>query len=171
MRASSLLIATAVVAGFAMQAPCFGQASPPTPPATEVFTKFKPNDIATILRDAGYRAEVVTENQRTRIRTGMGGYNVYVYLFSCDDDGACASLQYSLGLTKSPIYTLSVANKWNQDKRFAKAYLDTNGNMFLEADVYFRGGVGREVLSATARIFDDSVADFRTMINGLSSTK
>jgi hypothetical protein len=166
---SAVILAAAVAS--MVRAPSFAESAAPAPSAPELIVKLKPNDIASILRDAGYRAEIVTENNRTRIRTGMGGYNVNVYIYGCDEDGACASIQFSLGLTKSPNYTLSVANKWNQDKRFTKAYLDTGGNLFLEADVYFRGGIGRDVVSTSARLFDDLVADFRSMLSALNNPK
>src|SRR5262249_48892705 len=154
-----VLLVLALAVGGLMPAPAFAE------PAAELFSKFKPADLAGILRDAGYRAEVVTENNRSRIRTGMGGYTVVVYLYSCEDDGYCGSLQYSMGLTKSASYTLTIANKWNQEKRYAKAYLDTNGNLYLEYDLSFRGGVTRETVAAAARLFDDLLGDFRTMLN------
>jgi putative sensory transduction regulator len=160
----------AVVASLAWT-PSFAEAVTPAPAQSEMIVKLKANDIASIVRDAGYRAEVVTENNRTRIRTGMSGYNVNVYLYGCDDEAACNSIQFSLGLTKSPSYTLSIANKWNQDKRFTKAYLDTGGNLFMEADVYFRGGVSRDALIASTRLFDDLVADFRSVLNALNNPK
>jgi len=166
----SAVILAAVVATM-VRTPSFAESAVPAPSTAEMLVKLKPNDIASILRDAGYRADVVTENNRTRIRTGMGGYNVNVYMYGCDEDGACSSIQFSLGLTKSPNYTLSVANKWNQDKRFTKAYLDTSGNLFMEADVYFRGGIGRDAVSASARLFDDLVGDFRRMVSAVNRAK
>ncbi len=164
------VILAAVVAS-TVGTPSFAETAAPAPSTPGVIVKFKADDIASILRDAGYRAEIVTENNRTRVRTGMSGYNINVYLYGCDEDGACTSLQYSLGLTKSPSYTLSVANKWNQDKRFTKAYLDVNGNLFLEADVYFRGGTTRDAVASSVRLFDDLVADFRGMLSALSTAK
>ena len=77
-------------------------------------------------------------------------------------------MQLSLGLTKNADFTLSLVNKWNQEKRYAKAYLDTNGNLYLEYDLSFRGGVTRETVAAAARLFDDLLGDFRTMINAAS---
>jgi Putative bacterial sensory transduction regulator len=149
----SFLATIAVVAiALVTLAPCFGQSSP------ELFTTLKPEDVAGILRDAGYRAVFV--------RSGMAGYNVYVYPYGCQE-GRCASLQFSLGLTKNADFTLSMVNKWNQEKRFAKAYLDTNGNLYLESDVYFDGGVTKDTVTAWARLYDSLVGDFRQMMNQL----
>jgi hypothetical protein len=157
----SFLATIAVVAiALVTLAPCFGQSSP------ELFTTLKPEDVAGILRDAGYRAEIVKENNRVFVRSGMAGYNVYVYPYGCQE-GRCASLQFSLGLTKNADFTLSMVNKWNQEKRFAKAYLDTNGNLYLESDVYFDGGVTKDTVTAWARLYDSLVGDFRQMMNQL----
>jgi hypothetical protein len=167
MRPAHLVaVVLAAVVGCLPQSLASGEEAKPAPP--ETFTRFKPDDLATIVRDAGYRAEVDTENNRPRIRAGMAGYNVVIYLYQCTDDGTCGSLQYSVGLTKSPNYTLTLVNKWNEEKRYAKAYLDKNGNMYLEYDLSFSGGITRETVKAAARLFDDLAADFRTMLSAAS---
>jgi hypothetical protein len=127
---------------------------------SQVFTKLKPSEIADILKEAGYRAELVVEPNKTpRIRTGMGGWNVVIYLYGCEGD-TCASIEYSCGVTKAQNYTLNLANKWNQEKRYAKAYLDTDGDMMLEYDLSFRGGVTKDTVVSASRLFDDLVSEF-----------
>jgi Putative bacterial sensory transduction regulator len=164
MRTCLLKIVSAAVISFLFCSPSFGE-SPP-----EIFNKFKPGDIAAILRDAGYRAEFVTENQRPQVRTGMAGYNVVVYFSGCEDDGSCGSLQYSLGIAKSAEFTLTMVNSWNQKKRFAKAYLDAEGNLLLQADVYF-DDVTKETVDASARLFDQLAGEFRSMVSSLGTAR
>ncbi len=162
------LMALALAASVGCGAPCSAQE---TKTSTETFGKFKPDELASILRDAGYRAEVVSEPGRSpRIRTSMAGYNIVIYLYTCAD-GSCGALQYSLGITKSPDFTLTLVNKWNQDKRFAKAHIDTGGNIYLEYDISFRGGVTKDTVAEAARLFDDLVGEFRTVLKGASGTR
>jgi Putative bacterial sensory transduction regulator/Pyridine nucleotide-disulphide oxidoreductase len=116
------------------------------------------------------RQEFVTENQRPQVRTGMAGYNVVVYFSGCEDDGSCGSLQYSLGIAKSAEFTLTMVNSWNQKKRFAKAYLDAEGNLLLQADVYF-DDVTKETVDASARLFDQLAGEFRSMVSSLGTAR
>lgn len=134
----------------------------------EVSTRLKPDEVASILRDAGYRAEVIHQNNRWRIRTGMGGRKITVYLY-CDDSGTCDSLTYSLDFSASPDFTLTIANKWNRDKRYAKAYIDTDGGIVVEYDLAFAGGVTHETVAESARLFDRLVSMFDNMISSSSS--
>ena len=41
------------------------------------------NEVAEILKGAGYRAEIVSTTQRPYVRTGIGGHNVVVLMFDC----------------------------------------------------------------------------------------
>ena len=164
MRNSLLLVVTAAVMSLSMQAPSFAQSSPFGQSPPELAMTFKAEDIASILRDAGYRAELGADSESPRVRTGMGGYNVGVYLYNCDNDRNCRNLQFSLGLRDMQKYPMSSINKWNTEKRFAKATLDDEGNLWLRADVYFYGGVTKQMVSSTAQLFDDLVGDFRGTI-------
>ena len=130
----------------------------------EVVNHLKPDDIAGVLRDAGFRAELLKQNNRWRIHTGMGGRKITVYLY-CDESGACDSLTYSLGFTASSDFTLAMANKWNRDKRYAKAYIDTDGGMVMEYDLSFSGGVTRDTVAESARLFDRLVSMFDQAIS------
>ena len=133
----------------------------------EVVNHLKPEEVANILRDAGYRAELLHQNNRWRIHTGMGGRKITVYLY-CEET-SCDSLTYSLGFSASPDFTLTIANKWNRDKRYAKAYIDTDGGIVVEYDLSFNGGVTRDTVAESARLFDRLVSMFDNMISSSSN--
>jgi hypothetical protein len=139
-------------------------AEQPSGAATETFSKIAPDELKKIVLDAGYRAELVKINERWRIRTGMGGWTVEIFLY-CGEDGTCNSVEYSLGLSKSSDYTLTLANRWNREKRYAKAYIDTDGGITLEYDLSFTGGVTRETIAESARLFDRLIGQFNTMLS------
>jgi hypothetical protein len=130
-----------------------------TPPSTATATapatksKYTVAELAKVLQNAGYRADIPTGGS-PRISTGMSGYKVNVYLYSCDGDAGCGSLEFSMILTKSDKMTLSLVDKWNQEKRYAKAYLDTDGDLNLEYDVSFVGGVTTQHIVEAAGIFE-----------------
>jgi hypothetical protein len=163
MRKSLLLIVAAAAMSLSAQAPSLAQNSP------QPIVTFKAEDVAGILREAGYRAEIGPANETPRVRTGMGGYIVDVALYNCDNERNCRNLQYSLGLRDMQKFPLASINKWNVEKRFARAYLDDNGNLWLRGDVYFYGGVTKQMIGGTTLLFDDLVGDFRSMLQTWSA--
>ncbi|MBN8944119.1 MAG: YbjN domain-containing protein [Rhizobiales bacterium] len=119
--------------------------------------RIMPQQMAAVLRNRGMQAEVLTENNRSRIRTMIGGRRVTVFFYACND-GGCQSIQYRALYEKNDRFTLAFVNAWNYEKRFAKTYLDSDNDLVLEWDVDFDGGVNVGFIS-------ESVATFQTMIN------
>jgi hypothetical protein len=122
----------------------------------ETLDRIAPNQMATVLRNRGNRAEIVTENNRTWLRTQIGNRRVTIYFYACND-GGCQSIQYRALFEKSDRFTLAFVNAWNYEKRFAKAYLDADQDLVLEWDVDLDGGV-------TVGFVSESVATFQTML-------
>lgn len=134
----------------------------PTPPPA-LFTTFKPDELAAILRGAGYRAEIVRVKDEYRIYTGMSGRKVTAFLY-CNADGDCLSLDWDLNYIADPDFTLTLANKWNRDKRYAKVFIGTDGSIFLEYGVSFSGGVTGDTVAASARLFERLIGEFDSAI-------
>jgi hypothetical protein len=162
MRATLLFVALGM--GLLLPAISFAQSpeTPPAPPA--VFTQFKPDDVVAILKDAGYSAELIHQNNSYRIGTGMGGRRISLYLY-CDDNANCTSLTWELDFKPSPDFTMTMANKWNRDKRYSKAYIDTDGGMVVQYDLAFSGGLTKDAIAESARLFERIVGLFDTYIN------
>ncbi|WP_170182140.1 YbjN domain-containing protein [Phreatobacter stygius] len=119
--------------------------------------RITPQQMAAVLRNRGFQAEVLSENNRSRIRTMIGGRRVTVFFYACND-GGCQSIQYRALYEKNDRFTHAFVNAWNYEKRFAKTYLDSDNDLVLEWDVDFDGGVNVGFIS-------ESVATFQTMIN------
>jgi hypothetical protein len=87
-----------------------------------------------ILQDAGYRAKLETDKDGDpKIRTNMSGVDVYVAFYDCKQR-RCGSLQLSVGLDLKDGTTYAVANRFNKDYRYARAYLDDEMDPFLQFD-------------------------------------
>jgi hypothetical protein len=143
-----------------------GSSTPPpaAAPGPAIADTYKPDEIAGIIRDAGYRAELIHGKSSWYIYTGMSGRKVTIDLY-CDDHDVCGSMTYDLSFTASSDFTLTMANQWNRDKRYAKAYIDTDGALVVEYDVSFKGGVTHDTIAAAARLFEDLVAKVDSTIN------
>ncbi|WP_168201712.1 YbjN domain-containing protein [Phreatobacter aquaticus] len=125
-------------------------------PLGETIGRITPQQMAGVLRNRGATAEIVSENNRSRIRTQIGGRRVTVFFYACND-GGCQSIQYRAVFQRNDRYTLAYVNAWNYEKRFAKTYLDNDGDLVLEWDVDLDGGVSVPFIS-------ESVQTFQTML-------
>ncbi|MGU9981397.1 YbjN domain-containing protein [Phreatobacter sp. HK31-P] len=154
---ASLAVAVALLAGVSMASGALAQKRPPRSQMQgETIARIFPGQMAALLRDRGNPAEVVTENNRTRIRTEIGNRRSSIYFYACNDDG-CQSIQYRTLFQRHERFTLAFVNAWNFEKRFAKAYLDRDGDLVLEWDVDLDGGVSVAFVA-------ESIATFQTML-------
>ncbi|MGZ8388549.1 MAG: YbjN domain-containing protein [Rhodoplanes sp.] len=112
-----------------------------------------PEQVASILKDAGYRAEILADKSPQRIRTGIGGRTVLVALYDCQTKG-CSSLQFYAGFRKGPKFNLEYVNEWNSLRRYGKAYLDKDGDLAFEFDVDLDGGVGAHDIQEKIFLFE-----------------
>jgi hypothetical protein len=116
---------------------------------------------AGLLKDKGYKAEVVRKEGSANpfIRTGMNGRRVAVYFYECKEE-SCGSYQFRAYYDADAKFTPVVANNWNRDKRFGKAYLDKDKDYNLEWDVDLDGGVTSDYIKATFQRYETVLAEF-----------
>gem|GEM_PF-535167 len=101
------------------------------------------NEIASIIRDKGYRAQVTTDSDGDPlIKSSTDGINFSVYFYGCKDI-ACNAIQFSVGFNKSEPMDMSVMNSFNRRKLYGNAYLDGEGDPFLNYPVDMDGGLLR----------------------------
>src|SRR6266567_645074 len=106
----------------------------------QIITSVTVEQIATVLQGAGYRAEVATgSNGKKFIKTAMNGAGVAVYFYGCTNEN-CNSLSFSTYLKKDPNRSVAYANAWNIRYRFAKAYIDGDGDLVFDLDIDLLGG-------------------------------
>ena len=135
------------------------QAQKRNPRELETLTigRISPRQMAAVLRERGNPAEITTDNNRTRLTTEISGLRTSVHFYSCND-GGCQSIQYRTLFRRNERFTLAFVNAWNYEKRFAKAYLDRDGDLVLEWDVDLDGGVSVAYVAET-------VSTFQAMLN------
>lgn len=92
---------------------------------------YSPEEIASIVRDCGYKAELEQlPDGRKAIRSSASGHSFSIYLYGADEQ--IRSIQFVSIFSKT---TLENTNRWNSEKRFIKAYCDSEGDLWLEWDV------------------------------------
>jgi hypothetical protein len=84
------------------------------------------------------------------IRAEMDGIVYTISFLNCTNATDCTSVQFRAWWNSEGAHSLEAMNRWNRERRFSAAYLDSNNNATLEYDVNLAGGV-------TAVNFDDTV--------------
>jgi hypothetical protein len=109
-----------------------------------IFATVSGDEMVGVVRDLGFSSELATDSGGDpMIRFQVEGMKCLLLFYGCKD-GRASSIQFSAGFTmKRP---LELINKWNQKKRFGKAYLDADGDVMINFDVDLDGGVTREYL-------------------------
>jgi hypothetical protein len=106
-----------------------------------------PDEIVNIARGYG-SANLETQNSGDPKLTGrIDGVTYQVFFMNCTDNTNCEDLNFYAGFLDNK-QTLDVINAWNRDKRFGKAYLDSDLDAVIEFDVNLEHGVTRENLDA-----------------------
>ncbi len=128
--------------------------------AEEIITNVTHDQVATILKDNGYRAEIIMDPSSPSgayIRTGMTGHTVAVAFFNCAAE-KCSAIQFWTGFKKSPKFTPGLIEKWNKEMRYAKTHLTNDGGLHVEYDVYLRGGVSSEYIKSAVALYGNLLA-------------
>ena len=77
----------------------------------------------------------------------IAGIPYQLYFMNCTDSTNCEDVQFYSGfLDVKP--DLERINAWNRDKRFGKAYLDSDLDAVIEWDVNLEHGLTRENMDA-----------------------
>ncbi len=95
------------------------------------------------------------------IRGEIDGVTYLVLFYGCEEAGGCINIQF--GAAWEPLAGASIAqsiaraNEWNAQKRFANAYVDTDGAALIKMEANLEFGVERATL-------EDVFATWRTVL-------
>ncbi len=126
------------------------------------------NSVDEILNIArGYGSATLSESSSSGtpvIEGRIDGILYQLFFMNCDDNATnCEDLNFYAGfLNLKP--TLEVINDWNRDKRFGKAYLDSDLDAVVEFDVNLEHGVTRDNLDAAFAVWRLILDQYKTYI-------
>ena len=120
-----------------------------TPAHAEMINAANPATIKAIVESQGWPATIVAKpGDDPYIESNRGGLKFLVLFMNCDEGKKCKTLQYYMGFNDAKSVSIEQLNKWNSEKRFARAYRDGSGDPVLEMDVDLDfAGLPRENLS------------------------
>lgn len=102
-------------------------------------------------------------NGDPRITGNINGITYQVFFLNCAENASCEDLNFYAGFLDNK-QTLDVINAWNRDKRFGKAYLDTDQDAVIEFDLNLEHGVTAENLDAAFRLWSLILDQYTTYI-------
>ena len=142
----------------------FAAASAATAQAQSIVDGNNVEEILNLARGYGSAnmGEPTSEGNPT-ISGRIDGVSYQVFFMNCTDGANCEDINFYAGfLDLKP--TLDVINAWNRDKRFGKAYLDSDLDAVIEWDVNLEHGVTRENLDAAVGIWQLILDQYTTYI-------
>lgn len=117
--------------------------------------RFSDAELVRIMKDEGYGA--VRQIDDGAIRIKIDGQS---YMLFNQEDGDLQAF-YAIGGTRISYRDI---NTWNRTKRLSRAYLDSDRDPVLEADLLANGGLTVENVTEFFKVFKGSVMHFRDFI-------
>jgi hypothetical protein len=119
-------------------------------------------EVAAVLQDRGYKAEIGKDNEGDpKIRSGVQGTNFNIYFYGCHKSPRCVSIEFSLGFHIDGGLKLEQVNGWNRRNRFGRAYLDDENDPWIEMDLDMEHGFTTEAISNNLDTWDAVVSNFK----------
>lgn len=99
------------------------------------------------------------------LQSRVDGVRFRVLFYGCDP-APCATIQFTTGFDLDRPMPVARINDWNRERRFGKAFLDPEGDPFVEMDVNLYGdGIGRRNFEDTLDLWRQVLSDFREHID------
>ncbi len=135
--------------------------------ATAEITATNARVVLKAMQDFGLVATMEKDSQGDpKIASRVSDTKYSVYFYGCENNDNCSSILIKAGYDLTNGISASKVNEWNREKRFAKAYIDDDGDPFLELDVNLDfEGVGNKNFEDTLDWWRLSVEDFEEFID------
>ena len=125
------------------------------------------NKILKLMQSFGLIATMgIDSDGDPRISSRVGDSEFLVYFYGCTNNENCKSILFKAGYNLKTGISAGKVNEWNRNKRFGKAYIDDDGDPFLEMDVNLDfGGVDDKNFDDTLDWWRITVVAFEEFIN------
>ncbi|MBR9764364.1 MAG: YbjN domain-containing protein [Rhodobacteraceae bacterium] len=125
-----------------------------------------PEGMVQVLQDLGYRASLEADGVGDpMIRSASSGTGFNIYFYGCVDNAGCDSIMFSSGFDLAEGMELATINDWNQDSVVAGAYLDDEGDPYLQSYILTRSGIPTEVFEYALGEWEYALGDFLEFID------
>ena len=110
-------------------------------------------------------ADLSTTGKGTPVLKGrMDGTKYAIWFSGCTEGNSCSALQF-LGVWKIKNFSSEKINTWNTQKMYSKAYIDKDGDLILEMDVFMRYGMTKKNLEEVFDLWQTSLKHFSQQLS------
>jgi len=124
--------------------------------SSNLASRYSASELSRILKADGYGSIIKLNDDTLKIKIDGKSYIIFI-----EDDGDLRSYYGISGVTIS----YRGINDWNQSKRLSRAYLDSDNDPILEADLLANAGISEKHVTEFFEVFVDSVTEFREFVN------
>jgi len=117
--------------------------------------------IANALDEEGYQAKIERSEDQSFIVSSTAGNRFAIFLSDCDGD-LCETMQFYAGFeAQGRTISLGKLNQWNADRRFGRAYRDSDGDAVVEMDVNMvEQGISKELFADNLSLWTAIVSTY-----------
>ena len=164
------LAATAALgASVLATAPALAQNNRAAPARVETFHDggMSGPEVVAWLQKAGYKAELSKDDGGDPlIDSAAEGTKFKIYFYDCDKAQArCKALQFSAGFDLKTGLKAEKMNEWNKGHRYLKAYIDEEGDPYIQYDVNVNAGRTLAGLDDDFGVWTSMISEFTTFID------
>jgi hypothetical protein len=131
-----------------------------TPAMAKVYKGITVGEMEQMMKTLGFQYEIKTDSagdpmlafKQAQLRVGLYFYHKV--------GGQYTAIQLSTGFSMSNGPSLEKINEWNRTKRYARAYLDKEGDPRVEVDLDLEGGVTEGAIKELFRTNSAVLAQF-----------
>ncbi len=145
------VIGALVIAGAAMSTDALAQGKKRSGSSEELITASSFDAILAALENNGFQTQLTTDTAGDPLIKSTDDNEPFsVHFYGCTDGKDCQYIQFTSGWDLANGTMPDVIEKWNEEWVWGRAYLDDEGDPWLDLAVNLYGGV-------TADNFDDTV--------------
>ena len=133
---------------------------PHEPVVAEVFTSITLDRLEALLDARGIVTRRAQVPEGTYLKFNVGSFKALILPYGNSPD--FSSLQFHIGFKAQP--DQQAVNRWNQENRFGRAFLDAEGDPNLQYDIDLEGGATEEVILEAQKTFRTLVEDFNESV-------
>jgi hypothetical protein len=105
-------------------------------------------EVAQVLQDKGYKAEVGTDSGGDpMVKSATDGSNFTVFFYGCNHGPRCSAIQFHAGFHLDKGMTTEKINEWNRANRFGRGFIDDEHDPNVEMDLDVEHGFLSEGLA------------------------
>ena len=122
--------------------------------------------LVTVLQVAGYQADLSKDSTGDpMINSSTSGSKFVVLFYNCTNHADCTTIQFQTAWAMKVKPTLTSMNEWNRKHRFARAYIDDEGDPGIMMDVNLdKGGMSPELFRDNLGVWFSIVDMFKKQI-------